>query len=138
MDELEQALLAAPRVSESVARSMARSLAAFRDERFEEAAVVAMTRVETLIREVCQDAERLNYRTQDGRSRGGFPQLGGLLANLKDVLDPSWYRFLHTYLVSPFGSNFRNELFHGYVEDVSRVHAALTDRRGAVSRECHG
>jgi len=125
-EELETALAVAPRVSSAVARSMARSLIAFRDGRFEDAAVVAMTRVETLVREVCRDADRLAYRTQDGRSRGGYPQLGGLLSALNEVLDPSWYRFLHTYLVSPFGSNYRNELFHGYVKDVSRVRAALT------------
>lgn len=125
-DELAQTLAAAPRVSDFVARSIAQALVAFGSGRYEDAAVVAMTRVETLTREVCREANRLTYRTQDGRSRGGYPQLGALLGNLKDVLDPSWYRFLHTFLVSPFGSNFRNELFHGYVEDVDRVRAALT------------
>jgi hypothetical protein len=52
--------------------------------------------------------------------------LGALLAELKPWLDPSWHRFLWTFLVSPFGPNYRNELLHGYVEDVNRVASALT------------
>lgn len=41
-------------------------------------------------------------------------------------MDRSWDRFLWTFLVSPFGPNYRNELLHGYVDDATRVPAALT------------
>lgn len=41
-------------------------------------------------------------------------------------MDRSWDRFFWTFLVSPFGLNFRNELLHGYTEEVARTHAALT------------
>jgi hypothetical protein len=41
-------------------------------------------------------------------------------------MDRSWNRFLWTFLVSPFGPNYRNELLHGYVDDATRIPAALT------------
>jgi hypothetical protein len=41
-------------------------------------------------------------------------------------MDRSWDRFLWTFLVSPFGQNYRNELLHGYVDDATRIPAALT------------
>jgi len=41
-------------------------------------------------------------------------------------MDRSWDRFLSTFLVSPFGPNYRNELLHGYVDDATRIPAALT------------
>ena len=80
---------------------------------------------------MCDEKGLLQFRTQrdfkDGRStRGQFPQLGALLGQLRPWVSPSWFRYLWTYLVSPFGPNFRNELLHGYVDDVSRPAAALS------------
>jgi hypothetical protein len=33
---------------------------------------------------------------------------------------------LWTFLVSPFGPNLRNELLHGFTDEVMPAHAALT------------
>ncbi|MGI8492486.1 MAG: DUF4209 domain-containing protein [Acidimicrobiales bacterium] len=63
---------------------------------------------------------------QGPSTRGQYPQLGALLVQLRPWMDRSWDRFLWTFLVSPFGPNFRNELLHGYTEEVTRTHAALT------------
>lgn len=59
-------------------------------------------------------------------TRGQYPQLGAMLAELESWMDRSWYRFFQTFLVSPLGPNFRNELLHGYTEEVTRRDAALT------------
>jgi hypothetical protein len=130
-DDLTSTLQGLPHVSVSIARSLARALLDFQHGSFEEATTVAMPRIESLVRALCQEKGVLRYRVQrdqkDGPSiRGQYPQLGALLVQLRPWMDRSWDRFLWTFLVSPFGPNFRNELLHGYTEEVTRTHAALT------------
>ena len=130
-DDLTSTLQGLPHVSVSIARSLARALLDFQHGSFEEATTVAMPRIESLVRALCQDKGVLRFRVQrdqkDGPSiRGQYPQLGALLVQLRPWMDRSWDRFLWTFLVSPFGPNFRNELLHGYTEEVSRNQAALT------------
>lgn len=90
-----------------------------------------MPRIETLLRVLCKEKNVLRFRVQrDQRqgpsTRGQYPQLGVLLGQLHPWLDPSWYRFLWTFLVSPFGHNFRNELLHGFTDEVTPAESALT------------
>jgi hypothetical protein len=130
-DQLVQSIMGLPHVAEPVARSIARALVAFSQGSWEAAATLATPRIETLVRAMCDEKGLLQFRTQrdskEGRStRGQFPQLGALLSQLKPWVNPSWFRYLWTYLVSPFGPNFRNELLHGYVDDVYRPAAALS------------
>jgi hypothetical protein len=130
-DDLMSILQSLPHVSASIARSLARALLNVQHESFEEATTVAMPRIESLVRALCQEKGVLRYRVQrdqkDGPSiRGQYPQLGALLVQLRPWMDRSWDRFLWTFLVSPFGPNLRNELLHGYTEEVTRSHAALT------------
>lgn len=68
----------------------------------------------------------LQFEVQRGRTRGQYPQLGRMLVKLKKHLDGSWHRYLWTFLVSPFGRNYRNELAHGFVEQVGVYGSALT------------
>ncbi|OIQ79111.1 hypothetical protein GALL_391680 [mine drainage metagenome] len=67
----------------------------------------------------------LQYQVQRGSKRGVYPQLGTLIRDLRPSLDPSWHRFLQTFLVSNFGPNYRNELSHGYVEEVDIHNSAM-------------
>jgi hypothetical protein len=120
-----------PHVSAPVARSVARALLAFQAGRYEEATTVAMPRVESLVRALCEEKGVLRFRVQRDQqkgpsTRGQYPQLGALLVQIKPWMDRSWDRFLWTFLVSPFGPNYRNELLHGSVDDATRVPAALT------------
>lgn len=131
LDEIVPELQALPHVSAPVARSIAKGLLAFQAGNWEEATTVVMPRIETLVRSLCDEKKVLRFRVQrdnkQGRStRGQFPQLGALLGQLRPWLDPSWYRFFWTFLVSPFGPNFRNELLHGYIDEVGPGHASLT------------
>ena len=119
-------LQALPHVSSPVARSVARAILAFQAERYEEATAVAMPRIESLIRALCEEKGVLQFRVQRASTRGQYPQLGTLLVEIKPWMDCSWNRFFRTFLVSPFGPNYRNELLHGYVDDATRVPAALT------------
>ncbi len=130
-EDLTSMLQGLPYVSVFIARSVARALLDFQQESFEEATTVTMPRIESLVRALCEEKGVLRYRVQrdqkDGPSiRGQYPQLGALLVQLRPWMDRSWERFLWTFLVSPFGPNFRNELLHGYTEEVTRTHAALT------------
>jgi hypothetical protein len=130
-EDITTALQALPHVSAPVARSVARAILAFQAGRYEEATTVAMPRVESLVRALCEEKGVLRFRVQrDQRqgpsTRGQYPQLGALLVQIKPWMDRSWDRFPWTFLVSPFGPNYRNELLHGYVDDATRVPAALT------------
>jgi hypothetical protein len=130
-DELISALLGLPHVTETIARSVARGLESFAARRYEEAATVVMPRIETLVRALCDEKEVLLFRPEQERvdasnRRGQFPQLGALLPKLLPWMDPSWDRFLSTLLVSAVGFNFRNELLHGYVDDVGPLLATMT------------
>jgi hypothetical protein len=130
-EELTSLLQVQPHVSASIARSLARALLDFQSESYEEATTVAMPKIESLVRELLREQGVLRFRPereqrQGPSTRGQFPQLGALLGQIKPWLDQSWYRFLWTFLVSPFGPNYRNELLHGFTEDVTRIPAALT------------
>jgi hypothetical protein len=130
-EDIVTALQALPHVSTPVARSVARALLAFQAGRYEEATTVAMPRIESLVRALCDEKGVLRFRVQrDQRqgpsTRGQYPQLGALLVEIRPWMDRSWDRFLWTFLVSPFGPNYRNELLHGYVDDATRIPATLT------------
>lgn len=129
--ELIATLQPLPHVSAPVARSLARAIVAFQATRYEEATTVAMPRIESLVRALCQEKGVLRFRVQRGQrqgpsTRGQYPQLGALLVEIRPWMDRSWDRFLWTFLVSPFGPNYRNELLHGYLDDATRIPAALT------------
>jgi Domain of unknown function (DUF4209) len=87
---------------------------------------VASPRVETLIRNLVLALGLPVYRVQREKTPGQYPGLGVLLDGLaKAGLDSSWHRFLRTFLASPSGLNYRNELAHGFVDEVDRTYAAL-------------
>jgi hypothetical protein len=66
------------------------------------------------------------YRTQREKSPGQYPGLGALLPELHRAgLDESWYRFLHTYFASVAGTNIRNELLHGFIDEIGEPASAL-------------
>lgn len=126
LDELSTVLSRQPLVSEALARSIAKSLLAFRRGNFEESAAMVMPRIETLARKRLETIGELKYQVQVGNRRATLQQLGPMIADLKPHIPISWYRFLHTFLESKFGPNYRNELLHGYVENVGMTESSLT------------
>jgi hypothetical protein len=93
---------------------------------FEGAAYTVTPKIEALARSIALACGLPLYRTQREKSPGQYPGLGALLPEVQKAgLNESWYRFLHTYLASVAGANIRNELLHGFVEDMAEPASAL-------------
>ncbi len=93
---------------------------------FEGAAYILTPKIEALVRSAALACGLPLYRTQRAKSPGQYPGLGALLPELKKVgLDESWYRFLHTFLSSVAGTNTRNELLHGFLDEITEPTSAL-------------
>ena len=125
-EELFEIIGAGEHVSDGVSESLAKALLAFHNADWEQAATLSMPRIETLARVRLAVSGDLQFEVQRGHKRGQYPQLSRMLVKLKGHLDGSWHRYLWTFLVSPFGRNFRNELAHGFVEQVGVYSSALT------------
>jgi hypothetical protein len=124
-DELQAIIGGRAHVSDAVARTLARALIHFGNSDYEASVAIAVPKLETMARARLNERKALTFRVQRDQNRGQYPQLGTLLRTLRPFLDPSWSRFLWTFLVSPFGPNYRNDLLHGFVDDVTRRDAAL-------------
>ena len=93
---------------------------------FEGAAYTVTPKIEALARSVALACGLPLYRTQREKSPGQYPGLGALLPELRKAgLNESWYRFLHTYLASVAGANTRNELLHGFMDEITESASAL-------------
>jgi hypothetical protein len=131
VDDIVESLPWLPHVSAGVRRAIAKGLLRFAAGEYEDAVTLVIPKVETLVRALADDKKVLGFRiqrdaTRGPSTRGQYPQLGALLAQIEPWNDPSWARFFSTFLVSPFGRNYRNELLHGFIEDATRLDAGLT------------
>lgn len=83
-------------------------------------------KVEALIRSIILQCEMPVYRIQRQKTPGQYPGMGAMLPVLaKSGIDESWIRFFHTFFASVAGANMRNELLHGFIDDVSEPTSAL-------------
>jgi hypothetical protein len=115
-----------PGVAPSLGAALARAFVRFWAGDVEGAAFTAVPRIEALARNLVLATRAGIYRVQRQATPGVYPGLGSLLPELRrHGLDESWYRFIHTLCVSVAGPNLRNEVAHGFVDDVGVVHAAL-------------
>lgn len=126
LEELTSALTLDPIVSNSTARSIAKSLLAFQRGDYEESATMVMPKIETLARNRLAALGELAYQVQIGDRRATLQQMGTMISDLQQHLPPSWHRFLHTFLVGKFGPNYRNDLLHGYIDAVEMREASHT------------
>jgi hypothetical protein len=93
---------------------------------FEGAAYTVTPKIEALARSIALACGLPLYRTQREKSPGQYPGLEALLPELRKAgLNESWYRFLHTYLASVAGANTRNELLHGFMDEITESASAL-------------
>ena len=82
--------------------------------------------MERLVREAVLAVNEPAYRLQRGQKPGQYAGLGALLPILQNAgVDESWVRFLQTALAATPGFNFRNDLLHGFVDQMRSGHAAL-------------
>ena len=123
--ELEALIAGIDHVDSTSSRLLSKGLLAFQAGEFDIAVALVVPRLETIARARLAKLGALQYQVQRGSKRGVYPQLGSLISELKPSIDPSWHRFLYTFLVSNFGSNFRNEFSHGYLDESDARSSAL-------------
>lgn len=125
-DDLTLFLSDAPHVRDAVAGSLARAFNHYFDNDVEAAAYIATPRIEALVRDLVLLVNEPAYRLQRGQKPGQYAGLGALLPVLvKQGMDESWVRYLQTLLSGVTGMNYRNDLLHGFVDDVHSGNAAL-------------
>jgi hypothetical protein len=108
------------------AAAIGRVLDRFHHGDFEGATYTALPLVERLCRGLLLAVDEPLYRVQRAKQPATYPGLGALLPALAERgLDPSWHRFLRSFLTAPNGMNFRNEALHGFVADVDDALAAI-------------
>ncbi|UGQ15126.1 DUF4209 domain-containing protein [Yinghuangia sp. ASG 101] len=114
-------------VDEDLAGAIARSFTRFWVGDFEAAGFTAAPRIETLARNLLISSNVGIYRLQRNEKPGQYPGLGFLLGALLETgLDESWYRCLYTVCANPAGGwNVRNEISHGFVDNVPSAVAAV-------------
>lgn len=115
-------------VDQALAASLARAFLRWWAGDYEGAAFTVTPRIETLVRNLLLAVNAPLYRLQREQSPGQYPGLGFLLAQLqkRHGLPESWYRYLYTFLANPAaGWNVRNELLHGFLDDVDLITASL-------------
>jgi hypothetical protein len=126
LDELSAFIATSDIVDRPLAAALARSLHRWWAGDYEGAAFTAIPRIEALARELLLAADAAVYRLQRQQTPGQYAGLGYLLDMLRTGgLDESWYRYFRTVLFSPAGWNIRNELSHGFLDNVDFVVAAL-------------
>lgn len=125
-DALPDVLANAGVADESTSKAIGRALGRFYAGDAEGAAYTALPIIERISRKLLLAVDAPLYHVQREGAPGQYPGLGALLAALYDHgFDPSWYRFLRTYLTAPNGMNLRNEALHGFLDDISEPGAAL-------------
>lgn len=108
------------------AQSLGRAVTRFVAGDYEAAAFTALPLIERIARELLLRVDAPIYRLQRQRKPGTYAGLGVLLPLLVERgLDPSWHRFIRSFATAPNGTNFRNEAFHGFIDDVGPMGAAL-------------
>jgi hypothetical protein len=114
------------------ARTLATALHLFWVGEYEACVHLAVPKIEAAARALLLAVNAPVYRTEVGETDGHFLGLGALFELLREHdFDPDWERFFRGSLLSE-GSNLRNLIAHGFVDEVSPVHAALAIRACAA------
>jgi len=125
-DDLAAFFAEADHVSPSVAATLARVFNHYFQGDFEAACYIGAPQIERLIRDIVLAVNGPAYRPQKGRTPGQYDGLGALLPVFERAGgNDDWVRFLQTVFVAAAGMNLRNDLLHGFVDEVQAGHAAL-------------
>jgi hypothetical protein len=126
LDELEEHFRSNSTVPRDLASAIGRAFLRFWAGDAEGAAFTIVPRIEALARNLLLSGDAGIYQTQRQESPGQYPPLRFLLNELlKRGLDPSWHRYLHVLSTHAAGYNYRNELSHGFLDNVGDAMAAL-------------
>jgi hypothetical protein len=120
LTELTEYFSANPTVPPGLAAAIGRAFLRFWAGDYEGAAFTITPRLEALARNLLLSGDAGIYKIQREESPGQYPPLRFLLNELlKRGLNPSRHRYLHVLCSHVAGYNFRNEMSHGFVDDVS-------------------
>jgi hypothetical protein len=108
-----------------VAERVATAVDHFWEGRYDEALLILLPRLESIVRELCRLLGLVILKEPTGSDVGEFLQLGSLLSSLKGRLPESRRCYLMTLLTDPIGINLRNRGLHGLIIPGSREEAAL-------------
>lgn len=126
LEELIEFFATKVTISRNLAAAIGRAFLRFWAGDSEGAAFTIVPRIEALARNLLVSGDAGIYQVQREKSPGQYPPLRFLLNELlKRGLDPSWHRYLHVLCTHVAGYNFRNELSHGFVDNVSDGMAAM-------------
>lgn len=113
-------------IDQPLAQAIARAFLRWWAGDYEGAGLTIAPRIETLARNLLLATNAPLYRLQRDRAPGQYPGLGYLLEQLRSLgYSESWYRYLYTLLANPAGPNLRNEMAHGFIDNLDLVTAAL-------------
>lgn len=110
----------------ATARTLADALLRYWQGDYEGCAYILTAKIEAIARNLSRSLDEPVYSLQRKKSPGKYVGLPSLFRILRDRgMDESWYRHLQTLLCSMPGLNYRNELAHGFVDEVQQPTAAL-------------
>lgn len=125
-DDLAAFFGEAAHVVPPVAATLARAFNRYFQGDVEGAGYIAAPQIERLVRDIVLAVNEPAYRLQRGKTPGQYAGLGTLLPVLQRAGgDVDWLRFLQTVFAATAGMNFRNDLLHGFVDEIHAGHAAL-------------
>ena len=107
------------------AAAFARSFEHFWAGRYDEAILVALPRVEAVVRRMAAITGGIVYIPPQGDRAGALKALGEVLRILRGRIEESWWQAFWFILVDPIGLNLRNEYVHGLRSEGSPQDAAL-------------
>lgn len=103
----------------------ASALGLFWEERYSDAARIALPLIEAGARGLLLRLDEAIYRLERGSSPGRFPSMDFYIEKLEELgLDPDWVRAVRVALLSP-GSNARNLAAHGFKFTFSPTETAV-------------
>jgi hypothetical protein len=117
----------------ALADALARALHHFWAGDYDSALHVITPRVETAARSLLRECDVAIYRTQVGKSKGGYVGMFALVEQLEALsLDPDWAYFLRYTFVNTHGMHIRDNVAHGLITRADEVATALVLRAAAM------
>lgn len=93
--------------------------------RYDEAILVALPRIETILRRTARAMGSVVFRPPEADRPGGLKMLGEVLRLLDGKVDEGWRQAFWFVLADPLGLNLRNEYSHGLRDPGDAVDSAL-------------
>ena len=107
------------------AQAFSRAFEHFWAGRYDEAILVALPRIEAILRRTARAMGKVVFRPPEPNRPGGLKTLGEVIRLLRGKVDDGWWQSFWFVLANPIGLNLRNEYSHGLRGGGDAVDAAL-------------